>query len=128
MRQGDPLSPKLFIAVLEDIFKNINWKNRGIWIHNNKLSHLRFADDIALFGESATDLETMLQSLNSESKKIGLHMNASKTKIMTNSQKKTIKVDGKPIEYENNYVYLGKLVSFDANSNINEIDRQISTT
>lgn len=127
VRQGDPLSPKLFIAVLEDIFKNINWNNKGIWIFNNKLTHLRFADDIVLFSKSATDLELLLQRLNSESKKIGLNMNASKTKIMSNSQKKIIQVEGKIIEYENEYVYLGKLVSFDSNSNENEIDRRTST-
>lgn len=53
-------------------------------------------------------------------------MNASKTKIMTNSQKKTINVEEKPIEYAQEYVYLGKLVSFDAHSNEKEIDRRIS--
>lgn len=126
VRQGDPLSPKLFIAVLENIFQSLEWKNNGIWILNKRLTHLRFADDIALFSESATELEYMLQSLNTQSQKIGLKMNASKTKIITNSSRKPIKIEGKPIEYVNDYVYLGKQVSFEANSNEKEIDRRIN--
>lgn len=117
VRQGDPLSPTLFIAVLEDIFQNLEWKNKGIWILNKRLTHLRFADDIALFSESATELKIMLQSLNTQSQKVGLEMNASKTKIMTNSSKKPIKIEGKSIEYVDDYVYLGKLISFEVNSN-----------
>ncbi|GBP52074.1 Retrovirus-related Pol polyprotein from type-2 retrotransposable element R2DM; Endonuclease [Eumeta japonica] len=51
VRQGDPLSPKLFIAVLEDIFKNLDWEQFGININGSNLNHLRFADDIVLFAE-----------------------------------------------------------------------------
>lgn len=48
VRQGDPLSPKLFIAVLENIFRNLNWDNLGLNINGVKLNHLRFADDIVI--------------------------------------------------------------------------------
>ena len=30
VRQGNTLSPKLFMAVLEEVFKNLNWKETGI--------------------------------------------------------------------------------------------------
>lgn len=42
VRQGDPMLPKLFIAVLEDILQKIKWKNKEIQIMNKNLSHLRF--------------------------------------------------------------------------------------
>lgn len=31
VRQGHPLSPKLFIAVLEHIFQLLNGKNKGVY-------------------------------------------------------------------------------------------------
>ena len=30
VRQGDTISPKLFTAVLEGIFKNLNWEDKGL--------------------------------------------------------------------------------------------------
>ncbi|KAI8428464.1 hypothetical protein MSG28_007275 [Choristoneura fumiferana] len=128
VKQGDPLSPKLFIAVLQDIFQGIKWTNKGLWILNSRLTHLRFADDIALFSETPTELEKMLQNLTDESQKVGLKMNTDKTKIMTNSIQSPINIDGKTIEYVNEYIYLGKLIQFDINRNENEVDRRINTT
>ena len=31
VRQGDPISPKLFTATLEDMFRKLNWENQGWW-------------------------------------------------------------------------------------------------
>jgi endonuclease/exonuclease/phosphatase family metal-dependent hydrolase len=41
VRQGDPLSPKLFSAVLEEIFRNLEFENKGLNINGTNLSHLR---------------------------------------------------------------------------------------
>lgn len=30
VRQGDPVSPKLFTAALEEVFKSIDWSDKGI--------------------------------------------------------------------------------------------------
>lgn len=127
VRQGDPISPKLFIAVLEQVFKNIQWKNKGISILNKRLTHLRFADDIIIFAESATQLEDMMNTLDKESKKVGLHMNTSKTKAMTNSRRRLINVAGTEIDYVNEYIYLGKHISFSPSNNEEEVDRRINT-
>ncbi|GBP75464.1 Putative uncharacterized transposon-derived protein F52C9.6 [Eumeta japonica] len=115
----ETLSPKLFIAVLQDIFRNIDWADKGILVLNERLTHLRFADDIAMFSETATGLEQMFQNLASESNKIGLEMNTSKTKIMTNSIETPISIEGQNIEYVKEYIYLGKLTSFHSNRNEN---------
>lgn len=32
VKQGDPLSPKLFIAVLEQIFRKLDWETKGFTI------------------------------------------------------------------------------------------------
>lgn len=88
VRQGDPLSPKLFIAVLEYVFRKVTWAQGGIYIDGNYMSHLRFANDIAILSEQPEELETMINMLNQESYKVGLEMNPCKTKIMTNSLKR----------------------------------------
>ncbi len=44
VRQGDTLSPKLFNAGLEQVFRRLNWENKGIQINGERLNHLRFAE------------------------------------------------------------------------------------
>ncbi|CAK1582177.1 unnamed protein product [Parnassius mnemosyne] len=124
VRQGDPLSPKLFIAVLENIFKHLNWTKYGININGRRLNHLRFADDIVIFAETAKQLNDMLYSLDQESSKVGLDMNVSKTKIMTNSLNVPINIKGNNIEYVINYIYLGKQISFMKTNNEDEVERR----
>ena len=41
VRQGDPLSPKLFIIALEAVLKKFEWETKGININGNFLSHLK---------------------------------------------------------------------------------------
>ncbi|CAH2103972.1 unnamed protein product [Euphydryas editha] len=128
VRQGDPLSPKLFIAVLENIFQKLDWKNRGVYINGHYLNHLRFADDIAIIAETAKDLEEMMSSLDCESSKIGLEMNLNKTKILTNNCERPIMIKGNNIEYVSEYIYLGKQISFKTSSNEEEVTRRINAT
>lgn len=128
VRQGDPISPKLFSAVLETIFRRLDWDNFGINVNGEKLSHLRFADDLILFSECPNTLERMLQQLSDESAKAGLSMNVAKTKIMSNSSaKEAITINNQQLEYVNEYIYLGQLVSPIENMQ-KEIERRIANT
>ncbi|XP_047998769.1 uncharacterized protein LOC125236115 [Leguminivora glycinivorella] len=111
VKQGDPLSPKLFSAVLEYVFRKLNWESLGIDINGAKLSNLRFADDIILLSDNPQDLNIMLQQLADVSKEVGLTMNTEKTKIMTNSGKEEILIDNNLIEYVEQYTYLGQVIS-----------------
>ena len=56
VRQGDTLSPAMFTAAVEEIFKRMNIK-AGINSNGVRLSNLRFADDIILFAESKRETE-----------------------------------------------------------------------
>ena len=93
VRQGDTISPKLFTATLESIFRRLNWENKGEKIDGEFLSNLRFADDIFLRTETPQELQHMLQELSDESRQMGLKMNITKTKVMV--------VDNTPINVNN---------------------------
>lgn len=125
VRQGDPLSPKLFSAILENIFRNLDWDSFGININGRQLNHLRFADDLVLISDNAKTLQTMLQQLTEASKMVGLTINKTKTKIMTNRDEIAIKIDSENIEYVKDYIYLGQIISFKDQTD-SEIDKRVS--
>ena len=127
VRQGDTISPKLFTACLEEVFKNLEWENVGIKIDGEYLNNLRFADDIVLMSESGEELQMMLGDLNRESRKIGLKMNMGKTKVMFNENavREEIRIMNEPLEIVNEYTYLGQTVS-STPGHETEIKRRIS--
>ncbi|KAJ2954579.1 hypothetical protein O0L34_g2871 [Tuta absoluta] len=116
VKQGDPLSPKLFTSALEEVFRGLadTWEGRGVDVGGRRLTNLRFADDIILFSTTAAELQLMLQDLSTGSLGAGLMMNMSKTKVMTNSTKYRVIVDAGRMEYVDEYLYLGQIVSFQA--------------
>jgi len=64
VKQGDPLSPNLFNAVLENVFRELHWANKGIRIDRLKvgsneecfLNNLRFGDDIVLVARNREEI------------------------------------------------------------------------
>lgn len=54
------LSLKLFTAVL-DAFKTLYWENKSEMIHEEKLSHLRFVEDIVLIPDDSQEAREILQ-------------------------------------------------------------------
>ncbi|CAK1586319.1 unnamed protein product [Parnassius mnemosyne] len=127
VRQGDVISPKLFTAALEDVFKLLDWKGYGININGEYITHLRFADDIVLMAESLEDLSTMLNDLNSVSQRIGLKMNMDKTKIMFNVHvtPMPVVVGSTKLEVVDEYVYLGQIVRLGKSNFDREVNRRI---
>ena len=126
VRQGDTISPKLFTATLDSIFRRLNWENKGMKIDGEFLSNLRFADDIFLCTETPQELQHMLQELSDESRQMGLNMNITKTKVMV--------VDNTPINVNNvlienvpGYVYLGQHYILKEVNQDKEIQRRIVT-
>jgi hypothetical protein len=122
VRQGDPISPKLFTCLLEIIFRKLNWNRKrvGININGRRLSNLRFADDIVIFAKSTTELQEMMTELNTRSKEMGLLMNQTNTKIITNSTETSIIIEGTPIQYCKEYNYLGQTTSITRKRNSKE--------
>ena len=127
VRQGDTISPKLFNAGLEQVFRRLSWDNKGMMINGERLNHLRFADDIVLISNSCEELQEMLNEINSESKKLGMKMNMKKTKVMYNEyvNRKPVQIGTEEVEGVTEYVYLGQLVKME-NDKTDEIRRRIA--
>ena len=81
-REIDTISPKLFTAALESIFRRLTWETRDLKIDREYLSHLRFADDILVCANTPHELQQMLQELVDKSENQGLKTNKSKAKVM----------------------------------------------
>ena len=109
MRQEDPISPKLFTAVIEEIFKKADL-DKGINIDGERLQNLRFADDVALVTRTK-EMEEHLNKLNTESKKCGLKIHKGKTKFMTNFETDEEIKRKKKLEKVESYNYLGQITT-----------------
>ena len=84
------------------------------------MNKLRFADDVVLMAENSKDLEKMINDLCRESKRMGLHINYDKTKLLTNGSRDLIEVDGHVVEYVEEIRYLGQMIGFE-----NRFEREI---
>ena len=86
VKQGDTLSAILFNCVLDIAFDTwrLSLANEGILIAHGlqRLTNIRYADDILLYAKSLDELLSMTEKLTAELKKIGLTLNTEKTKIL----------------------------------------------
>jgi hypothetical protein len=76
-KQGDPLSPALFNAVLENVLRKIKpaWheKGYGVAVGENDagvLTNLRFADDLLLVASSKKQIKGMLGDLVTSAREV----------------------------------------------------------
>lgn len=117
VKQGDPLSPNLFNAVLEGVFRKLNWEGKGLKINGLFLNNLRFADNIVLISNNINELKEMAEELCRESRKVGLTMNFGKSKLVTNTGG-SFDLEGRMVESVSEYCYLGQTVSFNDRRNL----------
>ena len=89
LRQGDPLSPYLFVMCLERLCHRIDravgakkWKPISLSCGGPKLSHICFADDLILFAEaSVAQIRVIRGVLESFCKASGQRVSLEKSKI-----------------------------------------------
>ena len=76
VKQGDLLSPVLFIYALKQTFRTL--------VGGKRLSNLRFADDdVVMSANNVKKLTEMINELNKLGEQAGLNINMTKTKILT---------------------------------------------
>lgn len=96
-------------------------------IDGKNLNNLRFADDIVLFSDNLEEMRLMLRDLQKVCGKVGLNINMSKTKFMTNLVPSCgLKIDGAEIQLVNRYVYLGHEVSISRDNQTCELKRRLT--
>lgn len=91
LRQGDPLSPYLFILVMEKLSHMIQdavregaWKPFKLSQGGFSLSHLFFADDLMLFAEASVEqISNIMDILLDFAGQSGLQLSVGKSKLFT---------------------------------------------
>ena len=121
VRQGCILSPILFLVVIDwTMRKTTSDKPRGIqWNLFSHLEDLDFADDLAILSTNCSNLQEKTARLETYAKQTGLHINTAKTQVMyvnaTCTPTAPITANGDPLEFVDEFTYLGSLISTEDN-------------
>ena len=78
----------------------------GIKIAGRNISHLRYADDITLMGESEEELKSLLMRVKKESEKAGLKLKTKETKVIS-SPIISWQINGETMERVTDFIFLG---------------------
>ena len=83
-RQGDPISPLVFILCLEILFITLRSDPniQGIKIENNEIKLTSYADDATYFMKNKQSTEILLKTIEQFSKVSGLEVNRSKSECL----------------------------------------------
>ena len=85
----------------------------GIKIAGRNINNLRYADDTTLMAESEEELKSLLMKVKEESEKVALNLNIQKTKIMASGPIASQQIDGKTMETETDFIFLGSKIMED---------------
>lgn len=81
VKQGDGLAPTLFNLILEAIKRRANIRRNAMLLHHS-YQILGYADDLDIAGRSLKAVKETFEVIEIETKKVGLEINAEKTKFM----------------------------------------------
>lgn len=128
VRQGCILSPLLFNLYAEMVVRKVEEDcDCGIRIGGRTIWNLRYADDTTLIADTKINLTKLLISLKEHSANAGLHLNFTKTKVMTTGPADdfVISIDGHDIEVVDTFKFLGSTITSDSRCE-KDIRRRIS--
>ena len=114
VRQGCLLSPLLFLVALDWVTRTAFDRKRGIQgTFTTSLEDHDFADDLALLSHRIQDMRDKTRALEVQGVRVGLKINATKTKLMRIGTERGdgVSVAGGGIEEVDEFAYLGSIVS-----------------
>jgi len=136
IKQGGPLSPRLFAIYFERIVEIIDESGLGIEVDNLTINILLYADDIVLLANNPADMQRMINLIETFGNSVEIKFNPTKTNYMViNGHLKqhqhllntTIKMNDLNIEMVSTMKYLGNIVSKTL-SNTDHISNRIRLT
>ena len=89
VKQGGPLSPRLFAMYVEDLIDQIENLEEGAQLNNIKIDIIMYADDILLVAPTLKSLQKLLNKTSEFGKKWEIKFNPTKTVYMEFGGKKT---------------------------------------
>lgn len=118
VRQGCPLSPRLYNIYAQEIFQHPYFKKWGFKINGERIADISYADDKVLLAETPQQLQKMVRRLHIESQKFGMKINVDKTEVMQIEKSKSekplrIEIDGRYLKQVDQYKYLGSKITAD---------------
>ena len=123
MFQEDLLSPLLFVAALIPLTIKLRQTGFGYQASKNaaKISHLLYIDDLKLYGKSAPELESLLNTVRIFSNDISMEFGPDKWATLTIQRESVVQTEGinlpnnniRGLNLEKSYIYLGILQADD---------------
>ena len=116
----------MFNVIVDRILTKLNTPQLQIG-DNVSTRALAYADDIVLFSESETGMQTLLDQLKSAAGQLGMLINGSKTKVMSFGLENDplISLDGAILEVVPNFKYLGSVITGNTSAVSEEVDARI---
>ena len=135
IKQGDSLSPLLFIIVMDRILKSIRKTSTNLQtcigqyqLTPIKVDSLLYADDIVLISDTQQKMKKLVEIWNNEIEKMGMTLNVEKCKLLI-ANKQTIdpvriQIKGQNIEEVTAYEYLGSIFTNDGKIDLDIANRR----
>ncbi|CAF1046547.1 unnamed protein product, partial [Brachionus calyciflorus] len=133
VKQGGPLSPKLFAFYIEEIVKLIEQEDLGVKIMDQQIGILLYADDILILSDEVSKIERAIRICEEFGKQNEIKFNPEKTRLITfgnkkwRTQKVKLFMNEKEIESIDKIKYLGAIVN-SKNNNEDHIQQRIKNT
>ena len=130
-RKGDPLSCDFFNLCLEKIIRDSKTHTKGT-IYNKSTQILGYADDLDIIGRRREDVEGSFVGIEQAAERVGLKINAGKTKYMLASSDENrlqnigpnVSIGQHNFEVVKEFIYLGSSMNSTNNTSL-EIIRRI---